>query len=87
MGDRSAGAHPVYVGERLRDALVHDPRVGELDLQVRIAGERVFVTGTVTTDERRAAVSSIVGELVPELELCNEVTVSTGGPDDTERLT
>jgi hypothetical protein len=42
---------------------------------VEIVAGKVFVTGTVATDERRQAISAIVAEMVPEHELHNDVVV------------
>jgi hypothetical protein len=64
-----------YTGEQVRGALADDPRVGELDIQVRIAGGRVFLTGSVATDERRQVVGEIVGRLLPSVEVCNGIEV------------
>ncbi|MDP8955725.1 MAG: BON domain-containing protein [Actinomycetota bacterium] len=64
-----------YVAERVRDALRKDPRVGELDVWVRITGNRVFVNGNVATAERREAISEIVEDLLPGVEVCNETSV------------
>ncbi len=78
---------PQYVAERVRDVLRNDPRVGELDVQVRITGSRVFVTGNVATAERQTAITQIVEELLPEVEVCNETSIQNAPEtDDLERL-
>jgi hypothetical protein len=64
-----------YLCEQIRQAVAHDERVGEFDLQVEIVAGKVFVTGTVATDERRQAISAIVAEMIPEHELHNDVVV------------
>jgi osmotically-inducible protein OsmY len=64
-----------YLCEQVRQALVHDGRVGEFDIQVEIAAGKVFVTGSVATPERRDAVAEIVGGMLPDHELHNDVTV------------
>ncbi len=68
-----------YLSERIRAALAHDPRVNDLGLQVRLVGSRVFVTGTVATDERRASVAAVIAERFPDLEIHNDVTVQQVG--------
>src|SRR5439155_899760 len=45
--DRTGKDPPHYLIQRVREALAHDPRVGELELRVKMVGEKVFVTGTV----------------------------------------
>ena len=75
-----------YVIERVHRALAEDPRVGELNVDVTLAGGRVFLTGDVPTPKRKEAISAVVGELLPEHEVCNETTVAVlapvGDPED-----
>ena len=73
--DVSRTEPPQYVAERVRDALRKDPRVGELDVWVRITGSRVFISGNVATAERWRAISEIVEELLPGVEVCNETSI------------
>jgi hypothetical protein len=61
---------------RLHEALATDARVGEPELAVEVAGARVVVDGTVPTEERRRAVSEVLRELAPELEIDNRVTTT-----------
>ena len=84
--DRGAQDPPHYLIQRVREALAHDPRVGELELRVKMVGAKVFVTGSVQTDERREAVSVIVREVLPEAEVHNETTVTTMAEADQEDL-
>jgi hypothetical protein len=69
-----------YVIERVHRALAEDPRVGELDVDVTLAGGRVFLMGEVPTQERKDAISNVVGELLPDHEVCNETSVATLAP-------
>ena len=75
-----------YVIERVHRALAEDPRIGELDVDVTLAGGRVFLMGDVPTQERKDAISAVVGELLPDHEVCNETSVATlapaGDPED-----
>jgi osmotically-inducible protein OsmY len=64
-----------YAAERVREALAADPRVGELDIHVQLAGDRVLLTGSVTTEVRHRIVSEIVEGLLPHHEVCNELEV------------
>lgn len=80
-----SGEQPEYVVARVQDALAIDPRTGELELDVRIAGGRVFLAGAVATSERREAVERVVREVAPELEVHNEISVTEDlGPGPSE---
>ncbi len=79
-----------YVIGRVQQALAHDPRVNELDVTVTIKGGKLFLTGTVTTEERCRAITEIVCRECPDLDVHNEVAVvSLREPDgaDVEELT
>jgi osmotically-inducible protein OsmY len=84
---RGSDDPPQYVAERIREALAREPRVGELDVHVRIAGDKVFLSGFVGTEERRAAITEVVRELMPDHRIFNETDVHkpTEGAD-LERL-
>ncbi|MEA3054756.1 MAG: hypothetical protein QOD30_188 [Actinomycetota bacterium] len=62
-----------YVAGHLEEALVHS---GETDVRVVIEAERVVISGTVATEERRVAVAELAGT-VTELDVANEVVVVT----------
>jgi osmotically-inducible protein OsmY len=66
-----------YQAEHIREALLRDPAVGELDVHVAIDGERVVVTGNVGTQERRDAIDVRLAELLPGRDVRNDVSVST----------
>ena len=66
-----------YLVERVREALAHDPRVSELGISVRVAGETVLLTGDVATPERRAAAAEVVAPLLGGRKLENGLTVAT----------
>jgi hypothetical protein len=72
-----------YLAERIRTAIAQDARVNELGVAVTIVGERVFVTGTVLTAERRDGITSVIAEHFPTLELHNDVTVQQVGSHPT----
>ena len=72
---------------RLHDALTTDARVGEPELSVKVKRSRVVVEGTVHTEERRDAITEVVREVVPGLEIDNRVrTTPHGEPKDEEEL-
>ncbi|MFN2590584.1 MAG: BON domain-containing protein [Actinomycetota bacterium] len=78
---------PHYQVQRVREALAHDPRVGELELQVTIRAGKAFVAGTVPTEEVQRAVTEVVREVVPELDVQNQTTAPTFPEDEeVERL-
>ena len=68
---------PHYLVQRVKEALAHDGRVNELELKVKIYGQKVFVTGTVPTPERRDAVDEVLREVLPGFEIHNETTIAT----------
>jgi osmotically-inducible protein OsmY len=84
----SSGATPQYVVARVRDALAHDERVAALDINVRIVGNGVYVTGAVTTAARRQAVEDVVTELLPAHVVHNQLSVlEQDAPHDVEEVT
>jgi len=66
-----------YREESLRQALATDPRVMEQELDVSIAGDRVVISGTVPTEDRRAAVTEVARERFPDLQVDNRTIVPT----------
>jgi osmotically-inducible protein OsmY len=71
-----SGQQPEYLVARIQDALATDPRTGELELDVRIAGGRVFLAGAVATPERREAVERVVRETCPDFDVVNQLSVT-----------
>jgi hypothetical protein len=87
MGARD-GEPEVYLIEHVARTLAEDPRVGELELQVRVVGGKVFISGVVATAERQEAVTAVARELLPGYEISNLTTVtSLDEPEEVERLT
>ena len=77
-------ARPDYFPERLREQLIHDPRVAEQDLKVEVHESRVVLGGNVATPEIRQVISQVAQELAPEYEIVNETTVVPAAEPDTE---
>jgi hypothetical protein len=69
------GAEERYLPEHLHEALLADGRVGEQDLQVTADEHCIHVTGTVPTPARRDAIATVIAELAPRWEICNEVAL------------
>jgi hypothetical protein len=70
--------HPAptqYVVAHVREALAHDERVAALDLQVRIVGDDLFLTGMVSSAPRRDAAEVVVRDAVPGLRIHNQLAV------------
>jgi hypothetical protein len=65
-----------YLVEHVRECLIHDPEIGELDVHVAIDGNRVVITGNVSTVERRDAVARAVAGCLPGHEVRNDTTVT-----------
>lgn len=78
---------PEYAVAHVREALATDPRVNELNLEVTIHGEKVFVTGVVATVQRRAAVTLVIEELLPGMDVHNETDVAqVAGTPEVESI-
>ena len=83
MSERGDG----YLPEHLHEALLADERVGEQALDVWADEHCIHVAGAVTTAARRDAILSVVNELAPGWDVCNEVeVVSVERPPDVEDL-
>jgi osmotically-inducible protein OsmY len=80
-------AEDPYLLGRIQEALARDPRLGELELDVRVVGARVFLSGRVVTEERSRAAVEVVREVAPDHEVSNQLTVvSEPGPGSEETL-
>jgi osmotically-inducible protein OsmY len=76
-----------YVVAKVSEALAHDPRVGELDVHVKVVGQQVFLTGSVSTAPRHELIGRVVEELLPDHQVHNEVVVTTSeGEPEREEL-
>ena len=86
MDDRPP-ERPEYLGGWLSEQLAEDGEIHELGVQVRVAGDAVFLSGVVSTDHRRDLVGDRASALLPGYRVCNEVTVSSyGEPVERESL-
>ena len=64
-----------YLVGKLQEALAVDGRVNALDIRINIAHGRVHLTGEVPTEERRLAVQRVAQEVLPGMEVRNDITV------------
>jgi osmotically-inducible protein OsmY len=64
-----------YLVGKLQHALAIDRRVNMLDVKVVVRGSKIYLTGEVATEERRRAIVQVVAELLPGIEVRNELTV------------
>lgn len=71
-----------YLVARVRDALARDGLA--LDLEVTVAGGKVFVTGEVPTRARLDSITRILRESLPGRDVSNEVRVAS--LTDTEEV-
>ncbi len=77
-----------YLSQRLREAFADDARIGELGVDVTIAGDKVFLHGVVATDARKAAITEVARSHCPDLEVHNEMVVEDlREPRSVENLT
>ena len=85
--DHGPPEQPEYLGGWLSDRLAEDDALHELGITVRVAGDAVFLSGVVSTDERRVLVGEHAAALVPGFRVHNEVTVASyGAPAAQESL-
>ena len=76
-----------YLPAHVRERLVADDRIGEQDLRVEVIAGVVVITGEVTTEERRHAVSEVAAEVLGDIGMRNQVSVRRAeGPVETEKL-
>lgn len=80
-------ADPEYVLGHVVQALSEDPRVSEMDVQVRLGDRTVVLEGSATTEEHRTAMATVVAELVPGWSVENRVQLRRWeAPDDAEAI-
>ena len=85
--DHGPPEQPEYLAGWLQDRLAED-EVFELGIVVRVAGDAVFLSGVVSSAERRDDVGRVAAALVPDRTVRNEVTVASyAEPDGLESLT
>jgi osmotically-inducible protein OsmY len=77
---------PAYVVERVRSALAHDARVNELGIVVQYVSGKIFLTGVVATEERRVVIAEVVKELVPDVDVHNDVRVQRISEGSVEKI-
>jgi osmotically-inducible protein OsmY len=75
-----------YVVARMHEALAKDGRVNELEIDITLAGRKVFLTGEVTTAARKDAISAVAKDCLPDYEIVNEVNVTSLGAPEPETL-
>lgn len=76
---------PDYLPERIREKLIHDPRVAEQDLKVDIREHRLMLAGHVSTEQIRDRITEVAQEMLPDYEIVNEtIVVSAAEPDGEE---
>ena len=76
----------VYLVEHVREHLIHDSRIRELDIHVVMHGSTLVVTGNVATEERRGAISQALDDLLPHHSVRNDTTVTTFDDSSEERM-
>jgi hypothetical protein len=67
---------PEYLGGHIHQTLAEDPRVSEQGITVTVTPGNIFLTGVVSTAERRDAISVVTSELAPEHRIHNQVSVA-----------
>lgn len=75
---------PDYLPERIREQLIHDPRVAEQDLKVEVHETRLVIGGHVATMEIRDVLTTVAMEVAPGFEIVNETTIVPSAEPDGE---
>ena len=73
-----------YLPEAIREKLIHDPRVAEQDLRVRVQEHRVMLGGNVASPQLKQRITQVAKELLPDYEVVNETTVVSAAEPDGE---
>lgn len=77
-----------YLVEHIRERLARDARTNELEVKVTVAGTKVFLSGFVTTEERRQAVAEVAREAAPGHEVHNQTEIAPlARAEEAEELT
>jgi hypothetical protein len=76
----------VYRAERVRQALATEPGLGELGIEVAVAGGRIVLRGVLTSERRRVHIFEHVRRICPDLEIDDELRVETLRAPKTEVL-
>lgn len=71
----------IYLVQRLRELLAHDPRTSELGIEVRVVEGRVLLSGSARTAPHRAAVGQVAAEVARGYEILNLVEVPSLAED------
>jgi osmotically-inducible protein OsmY len=64
-----------YLVGRIQNALATDPRTNKQDVKIMVRNGRVHLMGQTSTDERKQTIAQVVSEVVPDLEVRNELSV------------
>lgn len=67
---------PEYLAGHIHQQLTEDPRVIEQGITVTVTPGNVFLSGVVSTAERRDAITVVASELAPDHRIHNQVTVA-----------
>jgi osmotically-inducible protein OsmY len=73
-----------YLAARIHEAIAEDSRVHQLDIDVRLVGDKVFLRGQVPSEERRDAIAEVAREVAEDREVHNEIDVIVPGAVATE---
>lgn len=74
----------VYLVEHVREHLISDPRIRELDIHVTMHGATLVVTGNVATEDRHIAISQALEALLPAHTVRNDTTITALTDTTTE---
>lgn len=76
---------PQYLVAHIRRAFAEDPRTSELGVRVTIRGEKVYLSGEVTSQRRKNELETVLTELVPDITVCNDIHVVSSAEPQSDR--
>jgi osmotically-inducible protein OsmY len=76
---------PQYIAARAHDHLACDDRLATLDVDVRVVGQKVFLSGSVNTDTQRQVAAALMREHLPGYEVHNELQLVEGAEVEAGR--
>ena len=76
-----------YVVAHVQAAFAADGAVAELGLEVAVVGQRLLLSGHVTSEEQRVRAGELAARVAPQLEICNDLdVVPHADPGEPEHL-
>jgi predicted nucleotidyltransferase len=76
----------IYIKGKIMEALTTDERIAEHDIRVIVSESFAVAKGEVFTDEQRRAVTEVIRQVAPDLEVNNQVNVRVLSPPEQSEV-